>query len=409
MIATVLPETAQAGGYDTPTVYSARQLGMGGAAVSYVDDPSAIFHNPAGLINGEGLQVFGDFTLALASLKAAPAAGVGAIDANGIAAPFFMVGASWQMFEHFAIGWALYPVASASAAYDYQIGGMDVKDDLTLVFLEFSPGFAFELGHGFRLGATWRITQVSLDRNTGVVGADPATQLQASGWSYGGFRLGLQWSNDDDDVHLGLAYRHRTRTEISGDGGRALSTDLVGVRTAFTLPARISGGIRRDLGDLSLALDIEYAFQNQNQNEPLTIILGTKEMPAEISVANIFDWQNAVTLRVGAEYRLLDGKLPIRVGYVFDGKTSSSIYPTAFGTPPVETHAITLGAGYAFLNDKLKVNLAYALRFGGTTVTQENLDMQNPPSSFSGFPGDYSMMMHSLSLDVSYQFDGVTF
>ena len=39
----------QAGGYDTPILYSARHMGMGGTAISFVDDPSALFHNPAGL------------------------------------------------------------------------------------------------------------------------------------------------------------------------------------------------------------------------------------------------------------------------------------------------------------------------------------------------------------------------
>ena len=40
---------AWAGGYDTPMLYSARHMGMGGTAISGVNDASALFHNPAGM------------------------------------------------------------------------------------------------------------------------------------------------------------------------------------------------------------------------------------------------------------------------------------------------------------------------------------------------------------------------
>ena len=46
--------TVQAAGYDTPMLYSARHMGMGGAAIGSVDDPSALFHNPAGLARVRG-------------------------------------------------------------------------------------------------------------------------------------------------------------------------------------------------------------------------------------------------------------------------------------------------------------------------------------------------------------------
>ena len=44
------PTATRAGGYDTPILFSAQHMAMGGAAIAYVDDPSAMFHNPAGLM-----------------------------------------------------------------------------------------------------------------------------------------------------------------------------------------------------------------------------------------------------------------------------------------------------------------------------------------------------------------------
>ncbi len=51
---------AHAAGWDTPIIYTARQLGMGGTAIAGVRDPSASFHNPAGYQGIEGLEVLGN-------------------------------------------------------------------------------------------------------------------------------------------------------------------------------------------------------------------------------------------------------------------------------------------------------------------------------------------------------------
>src|SRR6187402_2873166 len=66
------PHVARAGGYDTPMLYSARHMGMGGTAIGYVRDPSALFHNPAGLGHIERGEVLGDFSLLVGKIHASP-------------------------------------------------------------------------------------------------------------------------------------------------------------------------------------------------------------------------------------------------------------------------------------------------------------------------------------------------
>src|SRR3954469_20578882 len=67
-----LPAPALAGGYDTPMLYSARHMGMGGTAIGYVNDPSAMFHNPAGLGGIRGLEVLGDLSPLTGSITTSP-------------------------------------------------------------------------------------------------------------------------------------------------------------------------------------------------------------------------------------------------------------------------------------------------------------------------------------------------
>src|SRR5687767_14987519 len=108
---------AWAGGYDTPMLYSARHMGMGGTAIGYVEDPSALFHNPAGLAQIRGVNLLGDFSLLLGVLKGSPAADQRSIESETVVAPFFLVGAGIGITDWLSAGIAIYPVASAGATY----------------------------------------------------------------------------------------------------------------------------------------------------------------------------------------------------------------------------------------------------------------------------------------------------
>ena len=63
---------AHAGGFDTPILYSARHMGMGGTAIGYVYDPSALFHNPAGLAHTDFIAITGDFTPLIGNITSSP-------------------------------------------------------------------------------------------------------------------------------------------------------------------------------------------------------------------------------------------------------------------------------------------------------------------------------------------------
>lgn len=389
-----LPNSAAAGGYDTPMLYSARHMGMGGTAVAYVDDPSAMFHNPAGLAGTEKLTLMGDFSLLVGDITANPqSASDDSITSGTTVAPFFLIGASGRITSWLTAGLAIYPVASAGAEYTYGMNAAgDVgTDSTTLVFFEISPGLAFEIPNtGLSIGAGYRMTYASLDRSrdTGL-----ATELELSGLSFAGFRLGAQY-NLMDYVKFGLSYRHKTVTEVDGPGFVVAPGDAT-YTTEFILPSRFSFGARSDFGPVGIALDAEYALQSQNGRGQIST-----EM-AGLDIDTINDWENAWTVRLGAEYRLMDGKLPIRLGYVWDQQTSNRAYPTAFGTPPDATHIFTAGAGYNA--GPWQANIAYAYRTGSTVITADDVAGRDTCLA-CGNEGEYSIGLHGIYLDFSYHF-----
>jgi long-subunit fatty acid transport protein len=401
---------AKAGGYDTPMLYSARHMGMGGTAIGYVKDPSALFHNPAGLGHVERGEVLADFSLLVGGIHASPsflAAGKD-IDSETTIAPFFLVGGAYRLHRMLTLGVGVFPIASAGATYKYGTGNF--QDSTELFFLETTPAIAFNPSPNLRFGLGYRITYVHLSRYQGDPdsGSVPAIDFKMSGQNFTGFRVGAQWSALPW-LEFGAVFRNTVNTKVTNSHGIALQVDYTDISTHFKLPAKLGLGARADFDAFglpaSLALDFEYAFNSQNKGDPLQ---GTPApgSDAPSSVANVFEWKNSQTVRVGAEYRILRDqaarldRVPLRVGYVYDSQTANATYPTAFGTPPGPTQVFTLGSGYN--GGTWQANVAYAYRFGSGAVT----DPDNIACAFCSYAGkdDYRIHLHGMYVDGSFKF-----
>jgi len=397
---------AEAGGYDTPILYSARQLGMGGTAQAYVDDPSAIFHNPAGLADVAFAEVMADFSPIVGNIKASPTDTATDIDAETTFAPFFLVGGSIRATDWLVFGLGAYPVASAGAEYRYDNRlGEEIVDSTTLAFIEISPAVAVNLPFGIKLGAGYRITVVTLERKQGDL-----IEFEASGENFLGFRVGAQF-RPIEEFSLGITYRHKTETEVVAEEGIALGMDAEDIKTTFILPSKIKVGARTDVAGFGAALDFEYTFQSQNDRVEFEGTPAGSDTP--IVLENIFEWQDAITIRAGVEYdfEVANYILTPRLGYIWDQKVTNRTYPSAFGTPPDDTHTATLGFG--FDGGPWEANFAYAFRTGSAEITEDDVPNDTPGTPgfekdncvFCGAPGNYELTMHGIYLDFSWEFE----
>lgn len=393
---------ALAGGYDTPMLYSARHMGMGGAAAGYVDDPSALFHNPAGLGHIDKISLLGDFSLLLGGITASPSNNAIEEESELVVAPFFLVGGGVRILDWLTVGLAVYPVASASGEYLYEAAEEDVEDSTTLVFIEGTLGAAVNFDSiGLRLGAGYRLTSVSLTRKQ-IVGSNPVIEFNMSGWNFASFRVGAQWTAIQDHLSIGVSYRHKTVTEITADEVTTFLGPATDGSAEVTLPGRMIFGLRGDYASFGAAVDLEYAFNQQNERLRLK---GTLGGGGEVALDNIFKWENAITLRVGGEYRwqVGDNTFIPRLGFVFDARTARKEYPSAFGTPPGPTYVLT--AGFGFERGPYGASLAYGYRFGNATVTTEDLNSADEVCTFCSKEGDYSIYLNGIYVDFSYDFE----
>jgi long-subunit fatty acid transport protein len=391
---------AMAAGFDTPILYTARHQAMGGTAIAGVDDPSAGFHNPAGLQGVRGLAFIGDFSLVLGKVRASPTP-TDNLESNTVRAPFFLLGAAYRVHDWLTLGVAGFPVASGGAEYDYRVGTLMPAtwlDKTEIVFFEVTPLLSLNVPKDrlvpgkLAFGAGYRFSYVTFARERGEPDQLQYLDLHMKGTGFTGFRLGVQYQ-PIDALKLGVVFRNRVRVTTKADTAKVLSLDATDAALDFTLPAKLGFGARVDLGRVGVASDVEWAFQSQNKHRPLTGNL----MGSYAEVPNVFDWQNGVTWRNGFEYRLgQQTKVPLRVGYIFDTQVTNRAFPSAFGTPPAPTHTLTAGAGY--VRERWQVNAALSRRFGSAHIAESDL---GKGCAFCGYAGDYSLTMTGFYLDAS--------
>jgi long-subunit fatty acid transport protein len=401
--AVLVAPLARAAGYDTPILYSARHQGMGGTAIAFVDDPSATFHNPAGLAGVKGLSLLGDLSLILGKVQSSPDPAITSLESEPVLAPFFMAAAAIRPHEWFTLGLGFFPVASGGAEYRYELSGNPFVDSTRILFLEATPAASLNVPKDrwvpgeLSVGAGYRMSYLTFEREKGDPDDPRILNLHMNGTSFTGFRVGAQY-HPIPTLGFGVVFRNRIEIESKAD---KVSVYVLPGRDAslpFVLPAKLGGGVEFEVPRLRVAVDTEYAFQSQNDRVNLEGTLnGT---PA--SVQNVFDWQDGVTLRTGLEYRLLDGprRYPLRVGYIFDSKVASEEFPSAFGTPPAPTHAVSLGGGVDF--GAWQLNAALTRRFGSTTIDQSEL---GTGCAFCSYAGDYALTMTGFYLDGSVNID----
>ena len=426
MIVAVLgtASTAAAGGYDIPILYSARHIGAGGTAVADVDDSSAIFHNPSGIGQiGKGNLLL-NVSLLTGDLQSTPSL-LGNPPPNVVSepvvAPFFIVGGSGRVHEYVTLGLAAYPVAAASGEYRYplQLGQLaqDVTDKTSLIFMEASPAIAVNIDKiGLRIGLGYRLTFVSLERYRNSAPTDVAVHM--TGFNFLGFRVGFQW-RFTDYITIGMNYRTKTKTKIdqtrdagtTGGSPSGLGSDFASAETEITLPARLSGGMRFDWAPFALMVDFEWGFNSQNDRIAIQTVDAADGTPG--SIPNVFEWQDQWTLRTGTEYRVYKEKIPLRLGFIYDSKTTNILYPSGFSTPPTHTYSVTVGLGYD--HGPWQLNFAYARRYGKTFID----DPENPQTATTaddtlprndllaecpacGFAGDYRFRINGFYVDFSW-------
>ena len=349
----------------------ARGMGFAGAYAAQTSDPSAIFHNAAGIAFLKGKHLYFGGTLIKPSVDFtgdSPYPGAG-IREQGDAGVLFPPAADYshQISERMVLGVGLhvpYGLRTRWKDRDTTFSGRFISKEAEVQSLSLNPTVAYRLADRLAIGGGLdvRFNSVSLKRNAGAV--DPfsfavkdvaAVDLESDTSTKLGFNLGVL-AKPTDSLALGVSYRHKVASDFSGtanfsllptgnaqlDGAVAaqLPTGAVPVTTRIEFPSIVEVGVSYDSGDWTVAADVDFQHWSSFDELPLTFI-GRPDLSTTVQE----NYQDTRIYRIGFERRL-GLSWAVRGGYYFDENPSpaESVSPLL---PDADRHGIALGFGYS--------------------------------------------------------------
>jgi long-chain fatty acid transport protein len=404
-----------------------RALGMAGAQIGWVDDYTAIYWNPAGLVNVRGTQiaVFATDIIPIGTYKLnytlPPQLGGKEfnIDAttvtNHYISPNLM--AYMPIMEgDLTIGIGAYVPAGLGAEWD----GNDLVDFNMpntgpydwmgkIAAINFSPAIAYRINEMFSVGAALNVyygmfeMQRPMDMYNMMTqqgGEDGLmdTQYKEDGSGLGfGAAFGLM-VKPHDLFSLGLSFKTETNVAFKGDASllgvvtqnQELKTDY---ERDLAWPMWFGGGIAFFPTEcLTVAADINWSNWAKTQEMIVTDYLDFPEAIKEGAKEMHLEWEDCIQYRVGLQYAIPDEMWAVRLGYYYDpapspDKTLNIVFPS------ITYNAVTFGGSLMF--GKLGIDIGAEYMIG----TEREITFGEYAEAM---PGLHNMNIFAVSLGLSY-------
>ena len=315
----------------------AKAVGMGGAFTAQADDPSAIYFNPAGIIQLEGTQVMAGVTPILPSstFRSDGNAVMGTVSGQRTAAidhtwmiPHFYI--THRLNEKVAMGLGTYSNFGLGTQWPKTFEGRFTTgaEKTFLQTATVSPVLSLKvtdkLSVGF--GPTFQYLDVDI-RNLAFIAAPAApllpgrnlaqtveARLAGKDWSYG-YTLGMRYQLTPS-LTAGASYLSQVQHDLKSGTQRLYSLatgSLFRIQEAtasLTTPATASVGLAYKFRSLTLEGDAQWTEWSSYRKLRVNFENGTfAESPK--------NWHNTWTFRLGGQYSL-NKYIDLRAGVVWD-------------------------------------------------------------------------------------------
>lgn len=364
----------------------AKANGMGMAVISSIDNPSAVFYNPAMLVfqKGFGMSV-GDTMIAPNTRYEDPTTGkryYAKTETHHL--PTFF---AKYTHNNMSFGIGVYSPFGLSTEWPQGWAGSRYSTFAELKTTYVNPVFAFKANDNFSFsfGLSYITGSVTTKQTVFVAPGlpDGASKLAGDGDGIG-YNAGVAIKLPADYM-LSFTYRSPTEIRFNGKAFFSLPPPLAstgaGASTTFTLPFIAVAGLAKKIGALTLEGDILYTGWSSMSSYRITFDNGTAD-------AFVYkNWFNTPSIALGANYTV-NKYFDIRGGYMYDkspvpGKTLGPELPDS------TRNIFTIGS--TFQKEAFKVNLGYQATF-----------FNDRNSYIQGLNGKYTNFAHVFLLNFEY-------
>jgi len=415
-----VPDYVFPGGYMIPH-QTARGLGLSNAVTAGVNDPSAVYYNPAALseIQGDNLLVSGTYVNLQNSVENSGRKSTNQHDDNFLATFF----ANYHIPRtDLTLGIGTYEPFGLATTYDSDAFTRFAAISTELKTIYVTPALAWNPSNYFSLGAGLSFVHSSgvfsralcldpISACTQPLGLEGRVRITDTADAFA-YNLGFL-VKPADNLKFGFSYRSRVDLRFDGADAKfagAFSTSTVKADVSpLPLPPVIDAGIFWQIRpDWGAEFVYEYTRWSEFKNftaafSPTTIFL---PLGAPISRFQLpQDWKNTSTLRFGSYYALNEN-WELRGGMALE----QTPIPNSTLNPAIpDADKLTLNAGVGYKWEKFSVDLGYMAVFYKTRrVTNDELEglPATAPLFYAGAPGKdkYQTFVNFVILSIGYRF-----
>jgi long-chain fatty acid transport protein len=327
---------------------SAQALARASAVSADVEEPAAVWFNPANLafMGGVSASAGGVFLTSKSSFSPAG----GGAETNSVRGNFFLpaVFASGRLTDRVAVGMGAYSAFGIGITWPNDWVGREAAIKASLQTLNLNPTVAVLVHPRASVAAGFDAVRSVVDFTNGLpalIGGD--VRLAGATWGYG-FNVAGLYKINPGRLHVALAYRSRVKLDFNGRANfNPANPDFApvlpdqGGTASITLPDIITAGIMgRPRDDLALTFDANLVLWSTYDR----IDIDFQAAPDRAIVSN---GRNTVTLRGGADWTF-PARWPglhLRGGLIYDRSAipSRNLGP---GLPDSDRIDVAVGAGY---------------------------------------------------------------
>ncbi|HEY2343138.1 MAG TPA: outer membrane protein transport protein [Chthoniobacteraceae bacterium] len=384
---------------------NADATGRGNAFSATADNPSAVYYNPAGITQLDGLNVVdGIYGVNFDTRIHLDLHGTNGFDNkwNPQAAPQFF--ASWKPKKDFPVtfGLGVYAPYGFAIKYDDDVPFRTIGVEGEIQYFTISPVVAWQINDKLSISAGPTINYAKADLQRGII--KPGDEFRLGGSDIaGGAVAGIMWKPTPQHS-FGLMYHSATGMEFQGHTNVKFDNVVVPVQVApgvtipvtavkgvhttqpakadFHFPQFIMGGYSfRPTPDWNFEADVEWTDWDSLNSVIIHQKAGDLALP--------FNWRSSFTYKFGATRNF--GTYHVSAGYMY---AESSVPNESFNPliPDSNHHVFSVGIGRKI--EHWSWDIAYQFTYGPTrTISQGSLA-----------DGQYKFESNAITLSLGYVF-----
>lgn len=395
----------------------AQGMGFAGAFTAQASDPSAIFHNAAGIAFLKGRQLYVGGVLVNPStdfIGADPFPGAGRLESMDVGIiPFPSAYYTQALSDTLAVGVGVHVPYGLRTEWKFPdaFSGRFISTKAQLSGVSVNPTVAWKLRDRLAIGGGIDIRFSSVELRRSVPGIDPFTQqvadvasvvLQSDTATDFGFNVGVL-AKPAESFSIGVSYRAKVKQSYTGDAtftliptgnaqfdglvAQTLPAGAIPATTGLETPAIASVGVAYRWNDWTFEGDVNWYGWSSFDELPIQL-----EGRADLSTIVTEEYDDAVQFRVGVDRRLND-EWSVRGGYFYDPSPSppESVSPLL---PDSDRHGICAGGSWRRGPVRVDAALWWLLSQDRSTegVNRDHYD------------GIYSSSARTLGISVGYSF-----